>query len=535
MVSGRLILPQSTPQADHARPLIPKRGASQILNNLVGGTGFAAYIAPEKQNLRSRAQGDTPRPEGNSAPASRPAESQGDRQASLASIASEMHERLGTGEQFRPDHTDTQRSGGDSGRETDSETIKDAADNAESQANWSDSRGIEAPTREHDQSSMRNAESIAEDTAASPIENADSDEVEPGVAAVQGHAELRQGAVAAPEAEADQSGEAAARSQRKHAETPQQQAHASISTRSSGEQPSTEQAGARHSNIEAGIRGDDSDDSRAGAGGEERRDRSESRALQGNTVAGEEATQKVARDTTDKPSFIDSLREDRVDQRTEAVRSSETAHARSGQSGNEPFPLPKLDPSISADRPSGQPHGERSAISARPEQEAAVSQSVKRGMSAVLRQGGGSLTMKLSPATLGDIRIEMTMQSGRVAVQFDVGSLAAYEAIKGQIGELRHSLEQRGMTVERVEAHISPALARSSQSDGNANQRSGDQSAHSGESQDKHDASEGESRGRASSEDRADARKRFSDGSGPVFGDAANFEHALNIGLDAVA
>src|SRR5690606_1373622 len=113
---------------------------------------------------------------------------------------------------------------------------------------------------------------------------------------------------------------------------------------------------------------------------------------------------------------------------------------------------------------------------------------------------GGALTMKLSPASLGEVRIEMSMQGGRVSLQLDVGNVAAYEAIKGQLGELKQSLEQRGMTVERVETHVSPALARSNQSEQQSNHRGGEQPGQSGQQQ--QDAANGQSRGRADGGDR---------------------------------
>jgi flagellar hook-length control protein FliK len=149
----------------------------------------------------------------------------------------------------------------------------------------------------------------------------------------------------------------------------------------------------------------------------------------------------------------------------------------------------------------------------------------------VLRQGGGALTMKLSPASLGEVRIEMSMQGGRVSLQFDVGNIAAYEAIKGQLGELKHSLEQRGMTVERVETHVSPALARSQQAENQSNQRSGEQPGQN--EQQRQDAADGQSRGRA------DGGDRESHGSGWESPDAESqeidFEQSLRLGLDAVA
>ncbi|MFB3431846.1 MAG: flagellar hook-length control protein FliK [Phycisphaerales bacterium] len=174
---------------------------------------------------------------------------------------------------------------------------------------------------------------------------------------------------------------------------------------------------------------------------------------------------------------------------------------------------------------------DRSATHAIREGEAPTGKAVARGMNAVLRQGGGALTMRLSPASLGEVRIEMSMHNGRVSVQFDVGNVAAYQAIKGQMTELRQSLEQRGMTVERVETHVSPALARSAQAESNANNRGGEQTAQHGQ-HDRHDAAGEQSRGRADAENQGQ-RGEWSQHAHDEL--ESDFEQSLRLGLDAVA
>ncbi|XOV74068.1 MAG: flagellar hook-length control protein FliK [Phycisphaerales bacterium] len=174
---------------------------------------------------------------------------------------------------------------------------------------------------------------------------------------------------------------------------------------------------------------------------------------------------------------------------------------------------------------------DRSATHAIREGEAPTGKAVARGMNAVLRQGGGALTMRLSPASLGEVRIEMSMQNGRVSVQFDVGNIAAYQAIKGQMTELRQSLEQRGMTVERVETHVSPALARSAQAESNANNRGGEQTAQHGQ-HNRHDAAGEQSRGRADAENQGQ-RGEWSQHAHDEL--ESDFEQSLRLGLDAVA
>ena len=235
----------------------------------------------------------------------------------------------------------------------------------------------------------------------------------------------------------------------------------------------------------------------------------------------------------------DTRAERRAEQRADGARSVETEHssAPANRSASEHGGALRLENLGASDRAVSASAARPEAGTSRPDadDQNPTARSVARGMNAVLRQGGGSLTMRLSPATLGEVRIEMSMQGGRVSVQFDVGSVAAYEAIRGQVSELRQSLEQRGMTVERVETHISPALARSAQSESGSQQRSGDQPNSGDPNQSRHDAADGESRGRADAEgreQRAD-RSQWSSSEGESF--ETNFEQAVRLGLDAVA
>jgi flagellar hook-length control protein FliK len=237
-----------------------------------------------------------------------------------------------------------------------------------------------------------------------------------------------------------------------------------------------------------------------------------------------------------EPVAEDGLKPRPVQRHTEPARpNAEPVTARADAATQEvPQPLKAPQASVAERIAGGNTQiSDRPSVQAVREGEAPTNQAVARGMNAVLRQGGGALTMKLSPASLGEVRIEMTMQNGRVSVQFDVGNVAAYQAIKGQLTELRQSLEQRGMTVERVETHVSPALARSAQAESNANNnRGGEQSTQQGQ-HDRHDAAGEQSRGRADAENHQQRGGEWSQHASDEFD--SDFEQSLRLGLDAVA
>ncbi|MFG0292980.1 MAG: flagellar hook-length control protein FliK [Phycisphaerales bacterium JB050] len=244
-----------------------------------------------------------------------------------------------------------------------------------------------------------------------------------------------------------------------------------------------------------------------------------------------------------KPESLASLPASKTEASADAIKgesraepqsaTQDTASARPDAPTQEaPQPAKLAGPSV-ADRLSQTSlnASDRAVLQARTDGDAVTNQAVARGMNAVLRQGGGALTMKLSPASLGEVRIEMSMQGGRVSLQFDVGNIAAYEAIKGQLGELKQSLEQRGMTVERVETHVSPALAKSSQPEQQSNQRGGEQS---GQNEQQHqDAADGQSRGRADGGERGTHESGWDSPDGESM--EMDFEQSLRLGLDAVA
>lgn len=76
---------------------------------------------------------------------------------------------------------------------------------------------------------------------------------------------------------------------------------------------------------------------------------------------------------------------------------------------------------------------------------------VMRGMTAVMNQRGGSLTMRLDPPELGQMRIQMTITRGSVSAVFHATTDAAREALERNMTTLRTSLERQGLTVERLQ------------------------------------------------------------------------------------
>ncbi len=131
-----------------------------------------------------------------------------------------------------------------------------------------------------------------------------------------------------------------------------------------------------------------------------------------------------------------------------------------------------------ADHPAATPNANRSVLrveTARPAQRTAAIKSaappsdpnraqqsqddfaaqLHRGFSAVLRQNGGSLTLRMQPEQLGDLTIRMDLQPGQVTADFEVGSDQARQLLTDHMTSLRSALEARGLSVDKLTVHVS--------------------------------------------------------------------------------
>lgn len=122
---------------------------------------------------------------------------------------------------------------------------------------------------------------------------------------------------------------------------------------------------------------------------------------------------------------------------------------------------------------------------------------VSRGLSAAVLQKGGSLTLRLTPESLGQVRIDMQLERGSVAVRLEAGTAAAHELLESTLTMLRSSLESKGLSVERLSVHLAPgasaASAPSAAQDQPATQQDGGQKSQTSTGQ---DAGGGASRGK---------------------------------------
>ena len=82
---------------------------------------------------------------------------------------------------------------------------------------------------------------------------------------------------------------------------------------------------------------------------------------------------------------------------------------------------------------------------------ASLPDQVARGLATLLRHQGGSVTIRLTPESLGQIKINLKIEDAHVWATFQPSSDASHEAIDQSLASLRSSLESRGLIVERLE------------------------------------------------------------------------------------
>lgn len=79
-----------------------------------------------------------------------------------------------------------------------------------------------------------------------------------------------------------------------------------------------------------------------------------------------------------------------------------------------------------------------------------------RGARMLVGRDGGSMTVRLNPGTLGDLRVRVDIQGGRVTAEFQTTTDAARDQIERGLDTLRRGLEERGLQVERLTVRPAP-------------------------------------------------------------------------------
>lgn len=214
---------------------------------------------------------------------------------------------------------------------------------------------------------------------------------------------------------------------------------------------------------------------------------------------------------------------ERQAQQAHVVRAEPSAGPAQGAPAAQPAPAPVVVESVAPTTtiepaPSAKAAPTPSASAgAQPEASEAEAQRITdrvvKGLRSVLNQRGGTLTLRLSPAELGAMRIAVKMDGAAVSAQFQATTAVASQALNQNIATLRQALEAQGLTVEHLNVQVQPS-GNSSQAQTQTQQNT-DQSPTDGQSKglmrDGEQAQGGRGDGREDQPDRRDFQQELLD------------------------
>lgn len=114
-------------------------------------------------------------------------------------------------------------------------------------------------------------------------------------------------------------------------------------------------------------------------------------------------------------------------------------------------------------QPAGNAGAEPGGATLKAEQEQRLAAQAVRGMSAALRQGGGVVTLRLTPDSLGTLRIKLDVAGSAVQARIEASSAEARRLLEAELPTLRGAMEARGLTLENVSVSVRSPEAASAQ------------------------------------------------------------------------
>ncbi len=92
------------------------------------------------------------------------------------------------------------------------------------------------------------------------------------------------------------------------------------------------------------------------------------------------------------------------------------------------------------------------------EQSPSLESQLQRGLASAVNQRGGALLIRLQPEALGQLRIHLDMTDSGVNVRLDASSESAVDSLRELEADVRSSLEQKGLRVDKLEVRLDATL-----------------------------------------------------------------------------
>ncbi len=96
---------------------------------------------------------------------------------------------------------------------------------------------------------------------------------------------------------------------------------------------------------------------------------------------------------------------------------------------------------------------------------------------------GSTILMRLDPPELGRVQIDLTMERDVLTLRIEAQSQAGHDVLKARLAELRHALEQHGITINRVDVELRPPVTASNDPQASQHHSPQQDPAHQGQGQ----------------------------------------------------
>lgn len=154
-----------------------------------------------------------------------------------------------------------------------------------------------------------------------------------------------------------------------------------------------------------------------------------------------------------RPEAVDAAPRRATDPRTAPDRAATAGPATAAPAGNHAVQLlDRLTPASArpdSPQPARQPDADPAAFAAQ----------VQRGLAQALTQGGStSVTLRLQPAALGSLKIQLHVDKASVRARFETTAARTRDLLASSAASLKSSLTARGLIVSDVTVALAPAL-----------------------------------------------------------------------------
>lgn len=93
-----------------------------------------------------------------------------------------------------------------------------------------------------------------------------------------------------------------------------------------------------------------------------------------------------------------------------------------------------------------------------PEFQRALDAQLQRGVAQALQSSSGSVTLRLQPAHLGQLKVQVKFDGQTIRAKFETATTKTRELLRGSIENLRSSLSDKGLSLDDVAFTIAPRL-----------------------------------------------------------------------------